>query len=116
MLPAERIQGLRKCNKIAWNQARALMQELIEGVLAVRSRFAPIDGPRPRQGVIPRLVSRLRGRGRRPSGVDPVRQDPHLADRRDDKRRFQAEHIRHMAGQRRDHSAADDRYGDDAGG
>src|SRR5579871_735776 len=45
MLLAERIKRFLKRDKIAWNEARALMQQLIERVLAVGPRFAPIDRP-----------------------------------------------------------------------
>ena len=61
-------------------------------------------------------VSRLRGRNRRPSRVDTVRKDAHMADRRHEERGSKAEHIRHMTGQRRDHGTADYRDRDDAGG
>ena len=40
---AERIQRFGKPNEVAGDQARSLMNELIERVLAVRARFAPED-------------------------------------------------------------------------
>src|SRR5215469_11797698 len=45
VMPAERVQRLCKGNEVAGNQARTLVNELIERVLAVGAGLAPIDGP-----------------------------------------------------------------------
>ena len=39
-----RVKSLGEGDEVAGNPARALVDELIEGVLAVRSRFAPVEG------------------------------------------------------------------------
>ncbi len=46
VMVSKRIQGLTEANKITWDQACTLMDELIERVLTVRSRFPPNDGRR----------------------------------------------------------------------
>src|SRR6516164_4661329 len=45
VMPAERVQRLCKGNEVAGNQARTLVNELIERVLGVGAGLAPIDGP-----------------------------------------------------------------------
>ena len=42
----ERVEGLRKGDEVARNQPRALVDQLIERVLAVRARLAPVDRAR----------------------------------------------------------------------
>src|SRR5215470_8271268 len=44
VVPAQRVEGLGKGDKITRDQSCALMDELIKGVLAVGSRFTPVDG------------------------------------------------------------------------
>src|SRR3990172_2438008 len=44
VLPAERTEGLRERDEIAGDEARPLMDQLVEGVLAVGPRLAPGDG------------------------------------------------------------------------
>ena len=44
VVPAQGIERLEEAEKIAGNQPRALVDQLIEGVLAVGARLAPIDG------------------------------------------------------------------------
>src|SRR3984885_1302234 len=46
VMPAERIQRSRKSNKVARNQSRPLVDELIKAVLSVRAGFAPVNRPR----------------------------------------------------------------------
>src|SRR4051812_48019161 len=46
MMAAERIQWLGKADEVAWDELRALMDELIERVLAVGAGLAPIDWTR----------------------------------------------------------------------
>src|SRR5262245_46680274 len=43
MLP-QRIERLRECDEVARDQPRALMDQLVERVLSIGSRFSPIDG------------------------------------------------------------------------
>ena len=43
VVAAERIERLRKGDEVARDEPRSLMDQLIEGVLAVGSRLAPID-------------------------------------------------------------------------
>src|SRR5206468_9153347 len=43
MMP-DRVVGFDGSDKVARDQLRALMDELIEGVLSVRARFTPEDG------------------------------------------------------------------------
>ena len=43
-MPAQRIERLRERDEVARDEPRALMDQLIERVLAVGSRLAPIDG------------------------------------------------------------------------
>ena len=50
------------------------------------------------------------------SRIDAIRQDADMANRGHQQRGSQAEHVRHMTGQRRNHGPADDRDRDDAGG
>src|SRR5215469_8170106 len=45
MMPAQWVEGPRERDEIAWNKPRALMDQLIEGMLTVRSRLTPIDRP-----------------------------------------------------------------------
>ena len=45
VMPAQRIQRLGEGDEIARNQLRSLMDQLIEGMLAVGARFAPVDRP-----------------------------------------------------------------------
>ncbi len=44
MVPAKRIQRFAERDEVAGDEPRALMDQLVEGVLAVGSRLAPIDG------------------------------------------------------------------------
>ncbi len=44
VVPVERIQASHKSNKVTRDQPRSLMDELIEGMLAVGARFTPIEG------------------------------------------------------------------------
>ena len=39
------VQGLAEAYEVTWDKAGALMDELIEGVLAIGARFSPVDGP-----------------------------------------------------------------------
>src|SRR3954454_4745089 len=39
----KRIERLDECNEVAGNQSRSLMDQLIEGMLAIGARFAPIN-------------------------------------------------------------------------
>ena len=55
VMPAERIERLAEGDEVARNQPRALMDQLIERVLAVGARLAPVD----RAGVV---IDRLRRR------------------------------------------------------
>src|SRR5258707_897469 len=43
MMPAERVERLSERDEVARNEPRALMDQLIEGMLAVGSRLPPID-------------------------------------------------------------------------
>ena len=45
VLPAERTEGLRESDQVAGDEARPLVDQLVEGVLAVGPRLAPVDGP-----------------------------------------------------------------------
>src|ERR1700722_17400743 len=45
MVPPERIQALGEGDEIPRNQPRALMDQLVEGMLSVGAGLAPIDGP-----------------------------------------------------------------------
>src|SRR5215472_16346610 len=42
-MPAEWVERLRERDEVAGNQPRPLMDQLIEGMLAIRSRFSPVD-------------------------------------------------------------------------
>src|SRR5436190_21206415 len=42
---AKRVEGLRERDEVARDQARSLVEELVEGVLAVGARLAPEDRP-----------------------------------------------------------------------
>src|SRR2546425_11251280 len=44
MMPANRIQRLGKCNEVARDEPCPLMDQLVERVLPVCSRFSPVDG------------------------------------------------------------------------
>src|SRR5262245_28176850 len=44
MMAAQRGQGLDEADEIARDEARALMNQLVEGMLAIGTRLAPIDG------------------------------------------------------------------------
>src|SRR5579862_8647753 len=44
MVPAERIQRLVKRDEVAGYESGPLMNQLVEGMLAIGSRLAPIDG------------------------------------------------------------------------
>jgi len=46
MVTAERIKRLDECDEIARDESRALMDQLIEGMLAIGAGFAPINWPR----------------------------------------------------------------------
>ena len=46
MMAADRIQRLPEADEVALDQLRSVMDELIERVLAVRSRLAPVNGSR----------------------------------------------------------------------
>src|SRR5262245_16971864 len=43
VMPAKIVKRLSERDKIAGNESRALMDQLIEGVLAVGSGFTPVD-------------------------------------------------------------------------
>ena len=43
VMPPERVERLSECDEIARNEPRALMDQLIEGVLAIGSGLAPVD-------------------------------------------------------------------------
>src|ERR1700692_4603831 len=44
MVAAKRIQSFAKRDEVAGDEPGPLMNQLVEGVLAIRSRLAPIDG------------------------------------------------------------------------
>src|SRR5215472_17455210 len=44
MMTAKRIERLPKPDEVAGNESRALMYQLIERVLTIGPRFAPVDG------------------------------------------------------------------------
>ena len=44
VMPAQGIEGLKEGNEVTRDQSRALMNQLIKGMLAVGSRFTPVDG------------------------------------------------------------------------
>src|SRR5262249_18639376 len=44
VMPSQRIKCFGKCDEIARDEPGSLMNQLVEGVLSVRSGFAPIDG------------------------------------------------------------------------
>src|SRR5262249_54478445 len=46
MMSAERIGRIREGDKVTRNEPGSLMDQLIEGVLSVGPRFAPVDRPR----------------------------------------------------------------------
>ena len=48
VMPAERVERLREGDEVAGDEPRALMDQLIEGMLAVGARLAPVD----RAGVV----------------------------------------------------------------
>ena len=54
VVAAQRIERLDKRDEVAGDEPRALMDQLIEGMLAIGARFAPVD----RAGVSNRLRSR----------------------------------------------------------
>ena len=56
VMPAERRQRVTEGDEIARNEARALMDQLIERMLSVRPRFTPIDRP----GIVVDLFASLR--------------------------------------------------------
>ena len=43
VMPAQRVEGLGERDEVAGNQPRALMDQLVERVLAVGARLAPVD-------------------------------------------------------------------------
>src|ERR1700737_5242936 len=45
-MTSEMVEGLAKCDEVARNQLRALVDELVERMLPVGSGFAPEDGSR----------------------------------------------------------------------
>src|ERR1700738_2882544 len=45
MVPSERIERLDESDKVTWDKPCPLMNQLIERVLSVGSRLAPVDGP-----------------------------------------------------------------------
>src|SRR4029077_17535311 len=45
MMPTQRIEGLDECDEIAGYKSRPLMDQLIEGMLTVGPRLAPVDRP-----------------------------------------------------------------------
>ena len=49
VVPAERVERLSKRDEVTRDEPRALMDQLVEGVLAVGSRFTPIDWARSRR-------------------------------------------------------------------
>src|SRR5580704_10458796 len=46
VMPAKRIQCLRESNEVAWDEPCPLVNQLVERVLTVRPRLAPVDGTR----------------------------------------------------------------------
>src|SRR5262245_52293152 len=44
VVPAQRVERLAKGDEVTGDEAGALMDQLVEGVLAVRTRLAPVDG------------------------------------------------------------------------
>ena len=44
VVPAKRVERLGERDEVAGNEPRSLMDQLVEGVLAVGSRLAPVDG------------------------------------------------------------------------
>ena len=46
MVIADRIQAACEADEIAWNELRTLVEQLIEGMLAVGARLPPNDRPR----------------------------------------------------------------------
>ena len=45
VMPAERVQGLGEGDEVAGDEPRALVDQLVEGVLAVGAGLAPVDRP-----------------------------------------------------------------------
>ena len=43
VVPAQRVERLDKRNEVAGDEPRALMDQLVEGMLAIGARFAPVD-------------------------------------------------------------------------
>src|SRR5258705_13556997 len=52
-MPAKRIERLVKRDEVTGDEPRSLVNQLIEGMLAVGSRFAPINGTRIVAGFVP---------------------------------------------------------------
>src|SRR5439155_8364481 len=46
VMPAERVQGMAERDEVTGDETGALMDELVERMLPVRSRFSPVDGAR----------------------------------------------------------------------
>ena len=44
VMAAERVEGLGEADEVAGDEARALVDELVEAVLAVGAGLAPVDG------------------------------------------------------------------------
>ena len=44
VVPAERVERLAEADEVAGDEPRALVDELVEGVLAVGAGLAPVDG------------------------------------------------------------------------
>src|SRR5262245_32099885 len=53
MMPAEWVQRPVKCDEVTWDEPRSLMNQLVERVLPVCARLAPIN----RAGIIGNFVS-----------------------------------------------------------
>src|SRR4029450_4798838 len=45
VLPAERVQGLGEGDEVTGDESSPLMDQLVEGMLAVGPRLAPVDRP-----------------------------------------------------------------------
>ena len=59
VLLAQRVERLAERDEVARDQPRSLMDQLIEGMLAVGARFAPVDRPCTHPTGSPARVTRL---------------------------------------------------------
>src|SRR5262245_36991687 len=46
VVPAQRMERLEKGNEVTWDKAGTLMDQLVEGVLAIGAWLTPVDGAR----------------------------------------------------------------------